>query len=144
MNGLSELETTPLGVEHSRPIGLKHTHWKEEAVLLGQVALPESPSLASPFRSTFGWSQHLPGSFRDKTYQDRVRMARDEVMRSTAGSSFATYSSGFGLAKSRSSPDLAETLLEFPRMRPDGWQKTWMDFARPQPKPYVPTAHYRP
>jgi hypothetical protein len=137
MQGSAELETTPLGVEHTRSPAFKGKPWKEETVLLGQVALPEKPSLPSPFRQTFGWSQHLPGSFQDKTYQDRVRLAREEVMRSTAGSFGSTYSSGFGLAKSRSSPDLAQTLLEFPRMHPNGGQKNWMDYARPQPTSYM-------
>merc|ERR1712118_368789 len=93
MQGSAELETTPLGVEHMRSPALKGKPWQEEAVLLGQVALPQKPSLASPFRQTFGWSQHLPGSFQDKSYQDRVRVARDDLMRSTGGSSFSTYSS---------------------------------------------------
>jgi hypothetical protein len=145
MQGSAELETTRLGVEHARSPALKGKPWREEAVLLGQVALPEHPTMASPFRQTFGWSQHLPGSFRDKVYQDRVRQAREEVMRSTAGSSFGTRTSGFGLARSRSSPDIAQTLLEFPRMRPDGSTKgTWMDYARPQPKTFDHNYHRPP
>jgi len=138
MQGSAELETTRLGVEHARSPALKGKPWMEETVLLGQVALPQK-STASPFRQTFGWSQHLQyGAFQDKRYQDKVRLARDEVMRSTVGSGLSsTYSSGFGLGKARSSPDLAETLTDFPRMRPDGWQKSWMDYARPQPTSYL-------